>query len=155
MASNVRALMAKAKAGRAAAAAAVVASSSAVASGSKRPLKLNDSDDEDDEDEAEDEAEDEEAQGPPAKIAKVQPKQQQQQQQGQRWVRRNAMGQLVCLACSVTFKDDVLWPPHSLSKRHKDNVALASKTAPSVKTTAAQAAAPSKAAPKPPGLVAG
>ena len=41
------------------------------------------------------------------------------------WVRYTALGQLACTACHVVIKNEVLWPPHAASNKHKEAVAAA------------------------------
>jgi hypothetical protein len=47
------------------------------------------------------------------------------------WVRYTALGQPACTACFVTLKDDLLWPSHAASNKHRDAVAAALAQRPS------------------------
>jgi len=64
------------------------------------------------------------------------------------WVRYNALGHIVCTACYVTIKTELLWPSHAASRKHKEAVAAAGGE------RSPPAAAPAKAAtaPKPSAL---
>ena len=56
------------------------------------------------------------------------------------WVRYNALGHIVCTACYVTIKTELLWPSHAASRKHKEAVAAAGGE------RSPPAAAPAKAA---------